>query len=104
MNEIVSLSSLAGAAAASQTHVDHARAASDSATVGSSGSPAAGGLQEDSVMLSAATDLVQQAWSAGAAARANRVQELKQQIDSGQYNADPAAVGSAVIGGAIAGD
>ncbi len=100
MNDIVSLSSASNA----QVQVEHARATSESNSTGASGSTAAGQAHEDSVTLSNTAALVQQALSAGAAARASRVQELKQQFENGQLNVDPAAVGSALIGAAIAGD
>jgi len=100
MNDIVSLSSVSNA----QVQVEHARATSESNSSGSSSSATAGQAHEDSVTLSNTAGLVQQALSAGAAARASRVQELKQQFENGQLSVDPAAVGSALIGAAIAGD
>jgi flagellar biosynthesis anti-sigma factor FlgM len=100
MNDIVSLSSVSNA----QVQLEHARAASESNSSGSSGSAAVGQPREDSVTLSNTAGLVQQALSAGAAPRASRVQELKQQFENGQLSVDPAAVGSALIGAAIAGD
>ncbi len=104
MNDIVSLSSLSNASSAQQAQVEHARAASESNSSGASGSTAAGQPHEDSVTLSNTAGLVQQALSAGAAARASRVQQLKQQFENGQLSVDPAAVGGALIGAAVAGD
>lgn len=104
MTDIVSLSSLSNAASSPQVHVEHSRATTESTSSGSSGSVLTERPYEDSVMLSNAAGLVQQALSAGQVARASRVQQLKQQIESGQYNVDPAAVGSALIGAANVGD
>ena len=104
MSDIVSLSSLSNVPSAPQMHVEHSRATSESASAGPSGSVAAQGSQEDSIVLSTAAGLVQQASSAGAADRASRVQQLKQQVERGEYSVDPAAIGSALIGAAIAGE
>ena len=103
MNDIVSLSSASGAAPGSQIHLENSRA------TGGSGSAAAGSgpssaTQQDSISLSAATSLLQQASNAGAADRASRVQQLKQQIEAGQYVADPSTVSSAIIDAGLAGE
>ena len=58
----------------------------------------------DSISLSGISDLVQQALSAGTDARAARVQQLKQLIESNQYPIDPVAVGNAIIGAHLAGE
>lgn len=104
MNDIVSLSSVSNAPSAPQAHVEHARAAGESYSSGASDSAVTGQPHEDSVTLSNTAGLVQQAMSAGAAARAGRVQQLKQQFENGQLSVDPAAVGNALIGASIAGD
>jgi flagellar biosynthesis anti-sigma factor FlgM len=104
MSDIVSLSGLSNVASGSQVQVEHSRAANEPASAGPSGSVAAPGSSEDSIVLSTAARLVQQAWSAGAADRASRVQQLKQQVESGEYSIDPAAIGCALIGATIAGE
>ncbi len=104
MSDIVSLSSLSNVPSASQLHVEHSRATGESAAAGPSGSGAASGSLEDSIELSAAAVLVQQASSAGAADRASRVQQLKQQVESGQYSVDPAAISDALISATAAGE
>jgi len=104
MSDIVSLSSLSNVPSGSQAHVEHSRAASESASAGLSGSAAVPGSSEDSIVLSTAARLVQQASSAGAADRASRVQQLKQQVERGEYGIDPATISSALIGATIAGE
>ena len=104
MNDIVSLSSLSNAASGSELHVEHARAADQSALRGALGSTTRAGSQEDSIELSTAADLVQRASSAGASARASRVEQLKQQIESGRYSVEPRALSSAVIDATVAGE
>ena len=103
MNDIVSLSSLSNAASGSELQVEHARAADQSAVRGSLGSTRAVS-PEDSIELSTAADLVQRASSAGASARASRVEQLKQQIESGRYSVEPRALSSAVIDATVAGE
>lgn len=104
MSDIVSLSSVSNVLSATQVQVEHSRAAGESASAGASSSAAVPGSPEDAIVLSTAAALVQQASSAGAADRASRVQQLKQQFESGQYSIDPAAIGSALIGRTIAGE
>jgi flagellar biosynthesis anti-sigma factor FlgM len=104
MSDIVSLSSASNVPSAPQVHVEHSRATSESSSAGPSGSAAVSGSAEDSIVLSTAAGLVQQASSAGATDRASRVQQLKQQVESGEYSIDPAAISSALIGATIAGD
>ena len=104
MSDIVSLSSVGNVSSGSQVQVEHSRAASESASAGLSDSAAVTGSGEDSIVLSTAARLVQQASSAGADDRASRVQQLKQQIESGAYSIDPATISSALIGRAIAGE
>jgi flagellar biosynthesis anti-sigma factor FlgM len=58
----------------------------------------------DSIALSTTNGLIQQALGAGSAARAARVIELKQQYQSGQYQADPVAVSRALISSHLAGE
>jgi len=104
MNDIVSLSSLSHVPSASQVQVEHSRATSESDSAAASSPGAIPGSQEDSIVLSTAAGLVQQASSAGAADRAIRVQQLKQQFESGEYSIDPATISSALIGATIAGE
>jgi flagellar biosynthesis anti-sigma factor FlgM len=104
MSDIVSISSLNHALAGSQVQLDHARAASDATSADSSRSGPVESGQDDSVALSGAAGLVQQAQNAGSADRASRVQQLKQQIESGQYTIDPAAIGNAIINAGTAGE
>ncbi len=72
-----------------------AREASDAAASGPSASGRAPGA--DSIALSGLGALVQQTLNSGSDARTARVQELKQQLDSGQYPIDPVAVSQALI-------
>ena len=103
MSDIVSLSSLTNAALSSQVHLEHARATGDSST-GPASAGNSSGSGEDSIVLSSAAVLIQRASSAGAADRASRVEQLKQQVQNGQYSVDPGALGNALIGGAVAGE
>ena len=103
MSDIVSIGGLNPAAAGSDLHVDHARNAGP-VTADSSHSIGTAGEHEDSVALSSAAIQIHQALSAGADARAERVQQLKQQIATGQYALDPASIGSALLDAGIAGD
>ena len=51
----------------------------------------------DSIALSGTNNLVQQALGAGSDARAARVLELQQQVQSGQYQVDAVAVSRSLI-------
>jgi flagellar biosynthesis anti-sigma factor FlgM len=103
MSDIVSLSSLSNAALGSQVQLEHARATGEPSTAPSNGSVSSGS-GEDSIVLSNTAVLIQHASSAGSADRASRVEQLKQQVQNGQYSVDPGALGNALIGGAIAGE
>jgi flagellar biosynthesis anti-sigma factor FlgM len=103
MSDIVSIGGLSPAAAGSDLHVDHARTAAPVAA-DSAHSSGIAGENEDSVALSSAAIQIHQALSAGADARAERVQQLKQQIAAGQYTIDPATIGSAILDAGIARD
>jgi anti-sigma28 factor (negative regulator of flagellin synthesis) len=52
---------------------------------------------DDSITLNITNDIVQQALSAGAAARSSRTQELKRLVETNQYQVDAAALSSALI-------
>jgi flagellar biosynthesis anti-sigma factor FlgM len=58
----------------------------------------------DSIALSATNSLVQQALGAGVDARAARIQQLRTQVESGQYHVDAAAVSNSLIEAHLAGD
>jgi len=58
----------------------------------------------DSISLSSPSGIVQQALIAGAGERAARVQQLKSQIDSNQYQTDALATSRAIINAGLAGD
>ena len=104
MSDIVSISSLSHAAAGSQLHLDQTRAAAGTGSADSANSSSNPGALGDSVALSGASRLIQQALNAGSDARATRVQQLKQQIESGQYVVDPAAISSAILNQSINGE
>jgi flagellar biosynthesis anti-sigma factor FlgM len=104
MSDIVSISSLNHAVASSQLHLDQTRAANGATPGDSTGSAANSGAKGDSVALSGAAGLIHQALNAGSESRAARVQELKQQIESGQYVIDAAAISTAIVNAGIAGD
>lgn len=104
MSDIVSISSLNHAAANSQLQLDHTRAASQAAPTDSESSATITGASGDSVALSGAAGLIHQALNAGSSASADRVQQLKQQIESGQYVVDPAAISNAVLNASITGE
>ena len=59
--------------------------------------PAGGSAGSDSIAITGISGLVQQALSAGAAERADLVQQLKQLIESGQYTVDPLTVSRALL-------
>jgi len=103
MSDVVSLSSLNQATSGS-LYLDHTRATSEAAVNDARSSTGSDDAQGDSIVLSGAAGLVQQALSAGSDARAARVEQLKQQIQSGQYTVDAAAVGSAIVNAGITGD
>jgi anti-sigma28 factor (negative regulator of flagellin synthesis) len=75
---------------------------------GSAGAPASGSVQpnlaHDSISLSTPGDIVQKALTAGASDRAARIQQLKNQIDSNQYQVDALATSRAIIDAHLAGD
>ena len=102
MSDIVSISGLGHAAAGSQLHLEQARAANGVAPADSTGgSAASSSVAGDSVALSGAAGLIHKALSAGSETRAARVQQLKQQIESGQYAIDPAAISNAIVNAGI---
>ncbi len=76
------------------------REAIDSTTLAGSGGSAA----SDSIALNGVSSLVQLALSAGASQRADRVQQLKQLVESNQYTIDPNSVGRALIAAHMSGE
>jgi flagellar biosynthesis anti-sigma factor FlgM len=58
----------------------------------------------DSIALSGTTGLIQQALGSGSDARAARVLELQQQVQSGQYQVDARAVSRSLIDAHLAGE
>jgi flagellar biosynthesis anti-sigma factor FlgM len=104
MSEIVSISSLGQAAAGSEARLDQARNTSGPVSADSASLEAIATEHGDSVALSSAASQVQQALSAGADTRAARVQQLRQQIETGQYAIDPVAIGNAVLDAGVAGE
>jgi len=104
VSEIVSISSLSQAAAGSGVQLDPARSTSGPGSADSASGEAIAGEHGDSVALSSAASQVHQALSAGADARAARVQQLRQQIEAGQYAIDPATIGNALLDAGIAGE
>jgi anti-sigma28 factor (negative regulator of flagellin synthesis) len=74
----------------------------DSGTA-SAGSRPTGG-SSDSINITGSGGLVQSALNAGAQERADRVEQLKQLVNSNQYSVDPGAVSRALIGAHLAGD
>ncbi len=90
---------------ASQINLDQTRNTREVSDSSASGVTAANKSQgSDSIALSGISDLVSQAQSAGSDARAARVQQLKQLIESNQYPIDPVAVSRALISAHVAGD
>ena len=75
---------------------------------GATGAPAQGWIQQshsnDSISLSTTGDLVQQAMTAGASDRAARVQQLKSQVESNQYQVDAQATSQAIIDAHLSGE
>jgi len=104
MSDVVSISSLNHALTGSQVQLDHARATGEATSADSSRSGQIDSGQDDSVALSGAAGLIHQAQSAGSDDRAARVQQLKQQIESGQYAIDPASISNAIVNAGIAGE
>ena len=74
------------------------------ATAASAGGSANPTASNDSISLSTPSGIVQQALTAGAADRAARIQQLKSQIDSNQYQVDALATSRAIIDAHLAGD
>ena len=89
----------------SRMDLDQTRGSRGVGATGASGSAStAQTASSDSISLSSSSDLVQQALTSGAAARAARVQELKGLIDSNQYSVDALATSKALISAHLAGD
>ena len=66
--------------------------------VDSTTSPASeGGAASDSIALSGLNDLAQLALGAGSNERAQRVEQLRQQVQANQYVVEPDRVGRALI-------
>ena len=78
------------------------REVTDSGTSSAGSTPA--GARSDSINITGSGGLVQSALTAGAQQRADRVEQLKQLVNSNQYSVDPEAVSSALIGAHLAGD
>ena len=92
---------------ASQINLDQTRSSREVVDLSGSGSASSSNSassSSDSIALSGISDLVQQAFSAGAQDRAARVQQLKQQIDNNQYSIDPSVVSSSIISAHLAGE
>ncbi|HLG96573.1 MAG TPA: flagellar biosynthesis anti-sigma factor FlgM [Bryobacteraceae bacterium] len=90
---------------ATQLNLDQTRSSREVVdNAGSALTPTTGASSSDFIKLSGIGDLVQQALSAGTDARAARVQQLKQLIDSNQYSIDPVAVSNAIISAHLAGE
>lgn len=72
----------------------------DSTTPADSGRSGA----SDSIALTGVSSLAQLALTAGAGQRADRVQQLKQLVDTNQYTIDPGSVSSALISAHMSGE
>ena len=89
----------------SQPNIDRASGLRQTVNAAASNSgPASGALVSDSIALSAGNDIVQQALTSGAEARAARIQQLQQLIQTNQYHVDALAVSQALIDAHLAGD
>ena len=88
--------------AASEIGLSQTRESRDAANAAASKPAAIGSPAADSVALTGVRDLVQRAVSSGADARAARINQLKQQIASNQYEVDPLAVSQALISAHLA--
>lgn len=71
---------------------------------GSSSVSASSSQAGDSIALSQTSDLVQLALSAGAATRSARTEQLKNLVETNQYNVDASSVSNALIDAHLAGD
>ena len=91
-----------GATDATQIDLNQARESRDISNASPLESTTTGSRGTDSIALSGIRDLVQQALSSGADARTARIAQLKQQIDSNQYQVDPVAVSRALINAHLA--
>jgi anti-sigma28 factor (negative regulator of flagellin synthesis) len=72
----------------------------DSAKAGlgsASGSQDVDAPNSDRIDLGAQNDLVSQAQNAGADSRAARIEQLRQLVQSGQYQVDPAALSQSIV-------
>ncbi len=66
--------------------------------IDSTGSTGLGGTEaSDSIALNGVSDLVQLALNAGTGERTDHVQQLKQSVESNQYQVDPELVSRALI-------
>lgn len=84
--------------------VDQARASRQTDGANATSSNATGiSAGSDSIALSSTKDLVQRALSAGSETRLARILELRQQVQSNQYQVDPLAVSNALIDAHLAG-
>jgi anti-sigma28 factor (negative regulator of flagellin synthesis) len=90
---------------ASQIDLSPSRSARETAPGAGSGTGISGSAAgADRIALSGISELVQQAQNAGSDDRAARVKELRQQIDSNQFEIDPLAVSQALINSSLAGE
>jgi len=78
------------------------REVADSGTASGGSTPTAG--SSDSINITGAGGLVQSALTAGSQQRADRVEQLRQLVNSNQYSVDPEAVSRALISAHLAGD
>ncbi len=82
----------------SRLNLEPASGAWQATTASSSKSTSDTGIStNDSITLSITNDIVQQALSSGTAARSSRIAELKQLVETNQYQVDAAAVSKALI-------
>ena len=91
-----------GAPNASQIDLNQTQQSREVSSTSAPGPSSAGSITGDSITISGLSDLVQQAVNSGADARTARVEQLRQLVQSNQYNVDPEAVSRALINAHLA--
>jgi hypothetical protein len=84
--------------------LDRASVSREVGTSGASGSASTDPTAtEDRITLSNGNELIQKALTAPSADRSNRIQQLKNLIQTNQYNVDPVTVGRALVDAQLSG-
>lgn len=86
-----------------QTSLNRSQASSRASGTGTNYATSDSTPGDDTISLSNASSLVQQALNSSSSSRSSRIQELKSLIQNNQYNPDAQEVSSALVNATLAG-